>query len=187
MSKQDGFAPRTPTDLQRQYRFGRTFANLDKEVDEAQKSADSANKSLSDLNQKKVFDLLTSEGAISGLYMGADGNLYFTADNVVGGTLKAAYIDADNLKLKSTNITGELAYDQLPEDVSKTSDIPTKVSELTNDSGFVNEDEAAAIAATAVGTLAELVTTLRGEVTDLQTEVADLKARLEALEGASNE
>lgn len=180
MSKQDGFAPRTPADLQRQYVFGRAFSNLDKEVDEAQKSADNANKSLSDLNQKKVFDILTSNGTLSGLYIGADGNLYFTADNIVGGKVKAAYIDADNLKLAASNITGELVYDQLPSDIAKTSDIITKTSELTNDSEFVNEDEAATIAATAVGILAEVITSL-------QEEVADLTARLEALEGASNE
>jgi hypothetical protein len=187
MSKQDGFAPRTPADLQRQYRFGRTFDKLDKEVDEAQKSADNANKSLNDLDQKKIFSLLTSNGTLTGLYMGVDGNIYFTANNVVGGKLKAAYIDTDNLFLNSTNITGRLASDQLPDDTAKTSDIPTKTSELENDSEFVNKEDAATIATTAVETTADGLIRNHEVVRALQTAVADLTARLEALENPPDE
>lgn len=113
MSKQDGFAPRTPADLQRQYRFGRTFTNLDKEVDEAQKSADRANKSLSDLDQKRVFNLLTNDGAMQGLFMGEDENMYFNASYIKGGTVKAEYLDGDNLKVKAANIDGEVTAKQI--------------------------------------------------------------------------
>lgn len=113
MSKQDGFAPRTPTDLQRQYRFGRAFTNLDKEVDEAQKSADRANKLLGDLDQKKVFDLLTNDGAVQGLFMGEDENMYFNASYIKGGTVKAEYLDGDNLKVKAANIDGEITAKQI--------------------------------------------------------------------------
>lgn len=113
MSKQDGFAPRTPADLQRQYRFGRTFTNLDKEVDEAQKSADRANKSLSDLDQKRVFNLLTNDGAMQGLFMGEDENMYFNASYIKGGTVKAEYLDGNNLKVKAANIDGEITAKQI--------------------------------------------------------------------------
>lgn len=54
----------------------------------------------------------------------------------IKGKLTASQIDATNLKVEAANITGALTIGQLPSTVAETSDLPTKVSDLTNDSGF---------------------------------------------------
>lgn len=55
-----------------------------------------------------------------------------------------------NIKVDATNITGTLTIGQLPTTVAETSDIPTKTSELANDSGFQNETGVVAIAKGAI-------------------------------------
>lgn len=62
-------------------------------------------------------------------------NLYVDAANVEG-KLTANQIDATNLKVNAANITGSLTIGQLPSDVATDSDIPTRTSDLTNDSGY---------------------------------------------------
>lgn len=62
-------------------------------------------------------------------------NLYVDAANVEG-KLTANQIDATNLKVNAANITGSLTIGQLPSNVATDSDIPTKTSDLTNDSGY---------------------------------------------------
>ena len=54
----------------------------------------------------------------------------------ISGKLTAGQIDASELKVSAANITGTLTIGQLPSSVATTSDIPTNVSELTNDSGY---------------------------------------------------
>ena len=56
----------------------------------------------------------------------------------ITGKLTAGQIDASELKVSAANITGTLTIGQLPDSVAETSDIPTKVSELSNDSGYQN-------------------------------------------------
>lgn len=62
-------------------------------------------------------------------------NLYVDAANV-DGKLTANQIDATNLKVNAANITGSLTIGQLPSNVATNSDIPTRTSDLTNDSGY---------------------------------------------------
>lgn len=62
-------------------------------------------------------------------------NLYVDAANVEG-KLTANQIDATNLKVNAANITGSLTIGQLPSNVATDSDIPTRTSDLTNDSGY---------------------------------------------------
>ena len=57
----------------------------------------------------------------------------------ITGKLTAGQIDASELKVSAANITGTLTIGQLPDSVAETSDIPTKVSELSNDSGYQNK------------------------------------------------
>jgi hypothetical protein len=56
-------------------------------------------------------------------------------------TIKTANITATNLKVDGANITGKLTIGQLPSSVAETSDIPTKTSQLTNDSGYQNSSQ----------------------------------------------
>lgn len=65
-------------------------------------------------------------------------NLYVDAANVEG-KLTANQIDATNLKVNAANITGSLTIGQLPSNVATNSDIPTRTSDLTNDSGYQTE------------------------------------------------
>jgi len=57
----------------------------------------------------------------------------------IQGKLTAEQIDATELKVDAANVTGTLVIGQLPSTVAETSDIPTKLSALENDSGFQNE------------------------------------------------
>lgn len=63
------------------------------------------------------------------------------AVTIDGGQIKAnsitaESIDATNLTVSAGNITGSLTIGQLPTDVATTDDIPTKTSQLTNNSGY---------------------------------------------------
>ena len=67
---------------------------------------------------------------------------YQTASQVTtitNNTISTTNVVAQNLKVKAANIDGALTIGQLPTSVAETSDIPTKVSQLSNDSGYKNE------------------------------------------------
>jgi len=60
---------------------------------------------------------------------------------IIEGVVTTDYINARGISVAAANITGTLAIGQLPEEVAVTDDIPTvptKVSDLWNDSGFQN-------------------------------------------------
>ena len=50
--------------------------------------------------------------------------------------IKGSSIETTTLKVSSANITGTLTIGQLPSSVAETSDIPTSMSQLYNDSGY---------------------------------------------------
>ena len=55
---------------------------------------------------------------------------------IVGGMVTTDYVEALGIKVAAANITGSLTIGQLPSTVAETSDIPTAVSDLANDSGY---------------------------------------------------
>ena len=57
---------------------------------------------------------------------------------IVNGTVTADYVNALALKVKAANIEGVLAIGQLPEDLALTTDIPENLSQLLNDTGYVD-------------------------------------------------
>lgn len=60
-----------------------------------------------------------------------------TVKDASGTTLiKGSSIETSTLKVSAANITGTLVVGQLPSGVAMDDDIPTKLSELTNDSGY---------------------------------------------------
>lgn len=62
-----------------------------------------------------------------------------TVKDASGTTLiKGSSIETSTLKVSSANITGTLTIGQLPDSVAETSDIPTRTSQLSNDSGYQN-------------------------------------------------
>lgn len=54
----------------------------------------------------------------------------------IKGQLTANQINTDGLTVNAANITGSLTIGQLPSNVATDSDIPTRTSDLTNDSGY---------------------------------------------------
>lgn len=88
---------------------------------------------------KVTIDGVTIEGPggttlIDGGKIDAD-ELHVNAANI-NGQLTANQIDATNLKVNAANITGSLTIGQLPSNVATDSDIPTRTSDLYNDSGY---------------------------------------------------
>lgn len=194
MSKQDGYASRTPADLERKYKFGETFAEVFGLVSDARKIAEEAQSAIEGLDQEQIFNLLTNNGKAQGIYRDDNGDVYVNASFIRSGTLSdeqlpssvalkseipkalselvndkgfvvesgvttivkgvvtTDYVNALGLKVKAANITGTLTIGQLPSTVAKTSDIPTKTSQLTNNSGFVDSNTVTTITNNAIKT-----------------------------------
>ena len=66
----------------------------------------------------------------------ANGTTTIDGGCIKTGTIDADRIDADNLYVNAANITGSLTIGQLPSNVATDSDIPTRTSDLANDSGY---------------------------------------------------
>jgi len=64
---------------------------------------------------------------------------------ITGEYIKTASIYAQNLEVDAAHIKGSLTIGQLPDTVAEKSDVPTKTSDLTNDSGFQNASEVTTI------------------------------------------
>ena len=87
------------------------------------------------------------DGRVSALQLTLDGVTITGSDGVTrinGGMIQAnsvtaTQIDATNLKVAAANITGTLTIGQLPDTVAESTDIPTKVGQLSNDKGYQTE------------------------------------------------
>ena len=95
ISKQDRQGVRTAAELERRYKFGKTFAEVfgmadeaQKAAEEAEKAAEEATKELEELDQDAIFNLLTKDGELKGLFM-KDGQLYINASYLVTGVIKS--------------------------------------------------------------------------------------------------
>lgn len=98
MSKQDRQGVRTPADLERKYSFNKRFAEAMNLADDAQETAEQAEKKVEDLNKEldhdEIFRRLTKDGTLQGLYRGDDGELYINASYIKSGTILADLIKA---------------------------------------------------------------------------------------------
>lgn len=99
-------------------------------------------------------------------------NLSVNAVNVTG-KLTASQIDATNLKVGAANITGSLTIGQLPSSVATDDDIPTKTSDLTNDSGYQTRSGVVSIIDGTVD--ADYVNALEISATELYGEIVYLR------------
>lgn len=70
---------------------------------------------------------------------GPDGTTLINGGKIKANSVTADQIDATNLKVSAANITGSLTIGQLPDDIAQTNDIPSKISQLRNDSGYQTE------------------------------------------------
>lgn len=83
MSKQDRQGVRTAADLEWKYQFGKRFAEVMGIATDAQDAANRATEGIDGLDQKldhnEIFNRLTNNGQLQGLYRGDDGELYINA------------------------------------------------------------------------------------------------------------
>ena len=107
-AKQDRVAPRTAEDIERRTNLRQTLAEFAGMVDDAQKAADdaeaaakAANDAVKNLNneldQEEIFNRLTNNGEVQGIYMAEDGQIYINASYIVSGVIDAALVTVKNL------------------------------------------------------------------------------------------
>lgn len=100
IKKQDIAAPRTVQDMERRYKFGKTFAETMGLAKEASKAAEKAEDKVDSLDSEAVFNLLTENGTKGGFFIGngengtVEGDIYINAEYI-----KAGIVAADEMKL----------------------------------------------------------------------------------------
>ena len=100
------------------------------------KSAEEINLEIQGVDGRVSAIQLTLDGLT---IKGSDGVTRINGGKIEANSVTATQIDATNLKVKAANITGTLTIGQLPDTVAESTDIPTKVSELSNDTGYQTE------------------------------------------------
>lgn len=109
MSKQDRQGARTPAQLEQEYKFGESFAKAFGLAEDAGKKADEAKGAVDKLDkalcQEEIFNRLTKNGEVEGIYRDEAGNVYINASYMVSGILrskdgKTFYLDLDSGVLK---------------------------------------------------------------------------------------
>lgn len=87
ISKQDLNAPRTAADIERKYNFGKSFAEVMGIATDARDTAAEAKKATSDLDvkltQEEIFNRLTNNGEVQGIFRDDDGQIYINAEYIV--------------------------------------------------------------------------------------------------------
>ena len=105
MSKQDRQGARTPADLEYKYQFGKSFREVMGIADDARSSAEdallAAQKLDEGLTSEEIFNRLTQNGALEGIYRDASGQIYVNASYIKSGELIADLITAGVLKSKN--------------------------------------------------------------------------------------
>lgn len=120
-TKQDRAAARTATDLERKYNFGKSFAEVfglakgaQDAAARAEDAADKAQEAVGAIDHEAVFNLLTNNGEIQGIYKSEDGQIYINASYIMAGILDADLVTVKNLiaeKLKSVSDSSEVNID----------------------------------------------------------------------------
>lgn len=108
--KQDGTAPRTATDLERKYNFGRTFAEVFDLVTDAQKAAEEAQQAVEGLDHEEIFNRLTNYGEWQGIYRDDKGDVYINASYIKAGEFDGNLIKAESItseKIAANAITAD--------------------------------------------------------------------------------
>lgn len=103
--KQDRVHIRTAAQFEQKYNFNKSFAEVMGIATDARKAADKAADSVNDLNKtlssEEIFNRLTENGTLQGLFRGEDGELYINAE----------FIQAlDQLFAKNITMSGKFTY-----------------------------------------------------------------------------
>ena len=120
-AKQDAVYPRNAAALERQYNFGRSFAEVmgiakgaQKTAETAQETATEAKKAYEGLDQEQIFKLLTNNGEVQGIFRGEDNQVYINANYITAGVIDAAVVTVVNLiaeRLQSISGFSRLSVD----------------------------------------------------------------------------
>ena len=105
VSKQDGVSPRTASDIERKYNFGKSFAEVmgyasdaQKSAEKAQEAANRAIQALDGLDQDAIFNLLTNNGTSEGVFRYENGEIYINASYIKSGKFIADLIQSGKIK-----------------------------------------------------------------------------------------
>lgn len=104
VSKQDKQAARTAADLER--RYGAKFSEVMGIAEEAREAAEEAKVVVEGLDQDAIFNLLTRNGEVQGMFMDEKGQIYINASYLAAGIIASAggtvKIDLGENKLEIT-------------------------------------------------------------------------------------
>lgn len=104
-AKQDRQGARTPADLEYKYRFGKSFKEVMGIADDARTAAEDAQLAAKKLDEgltsEEIFNRLTQNGAVEGVYRDSSGQIYVNASYIKSGDLIADLITAGVLKSKN--------------------------------------------------------------------------------------
>lgn len=132
ISKQDKVATRTAAGLEQKYNFGKTFAEVVGIATDAQSAAseakEAANATAARLTHEEIFNLLTNNETLQGIYRGEDGELYINAEYIKSGLL---YADLVRLVGADAGDIGRYVFNSLEELNSYVEDTVASMTEDT--------------------------------------------------------
>lgn len=147
MSKQDRQGARTVSDLEQKYQYSKKFAEIMGVATDARNLALEAKNSYDGLTHEQIFNLLTRDGALEGLYE-ENGNVYINASYIKTGELsadliKTGTINADLIKSGTINAdlikTGTLSGNLIKAGVIKSSNYSASLGmSIDLDNGVLN-------------------------------------------------
>lgn len=179
MSKQDRQGARTAAQLEQKYDWGKTFAEVYGLVSDAQKAAEKALDAVtgldSELDHEEIFNRLTKNGTVQGIYRGDNDDIYINATYIKSGKLAADRIDTDHLTVKATNVKGELSYGQLPSGIVTETNVTTIVGGIVT-TDYVNALGISVAAAKITGLLTANQIKLGGKMSLYQSIDSDISA-----------
>lgn len=111
-AKQDRTRPRTATDIERKYCFGKTFGELLGLAQAAQDAAKDAQRQLDGMDAEEIFKILTGGGQEQGIYR-LGGKIYLNASYIKAGLLDADLIDVTALFAKDIYMSGKFTSSAL--------------------------------------------------------------------------
>ena len=113
MSKQDRQGARNISEFMSRYNLGKSFAEMFGLANEAKRVAEEAKSTASDpaknLTHEEIFNLLTKNGALQGIYRGEDGELYINASYIMTGEFLANLIKTGVITSKDGSVKIDLA------------------------------------------------------------------------------
>lgn len=136
----DGARPRTATDLELKYNFGRTFAEVYGLATDAQKAAEEAKMAIEGLDHEEIFNRLTNYGEWQGIYRDPNGDVYLNASYIKTGELNAKLIKITDSEFVTGDDLGASGKTIIDAGRIQTGTIDANLIKITN-SDFLTGDD----------------------------------------------